>query len=90
MGMSCTAEQSETMEKLFKAEHAQVNWGRAGSYAFDGYVPNRDYGYPPHVNLTLTVLRMADNNHAYVAGKAKIAPDGSFTMPALARKAMGL
>lgn len=90
MGMSCTAEQSKTMEMLFKAEHSQAKWGEAGTYALDGAIPNRDYGYAPHINIRIQILLMADKGHAYTAGYAVIAPDGKFSMPAKVRKAMNL
>lgn len=90
MGMSCTLEQSNTMEMLFKKEHEQQNWGQPGTYAFDGHIPHRDYGYAPHLNINIKILLMADEGHAYDAGKAVIAPNGTFKMPAKVKAAMGL
>jgi hypothetical protein len=90
MGMSCTQEQSETMEMLFKKEHEQPGWGTPGTYALDGHVAPRDYGYPPHTNLNISIMLMAENSTAFDAGKIRIAPDGTFTMPTKVRKALGV
>jgi hypothetical protein len=90
MGMSCTAEQSKTMEMLFAKEHAQANWGQPGTYALDGYIKPLDYGYAPHVNINISILHMLEGGTAREAGKLKIAPDGTFTMPATVRRAMKL
>lgn len=92
MGSSFRVEQSETMEKLFKAEHTQTNpkWGEPGSYAFDGYIPRGDYGQKPKMNVRIDILKMLPGGFADVVGQAVIAPDGSFKMPPAPKKAMGL
>jgi hypothetical protein len=97
MGMSMTAEQGKTLDRLQVAERNQVGWFspnneqdvlQPGTFFFESPTNGRDYGTESRPNMPVEIMVMVENGFARPAGYVHIAPDGQFKMPARVRKAL--
>jgi len=90
MGMSCTVEQSETVEKLNDA----MGPAETCKYFIDG--PHggpygKDYGTYGSMVMCLPIYRLArGGNQCRKVGYARIKPDGSFSLPQGLRQELNL
>ena len=87
MGMSCTFEQGEALDRLRKL-HDRKDGLIAGQYFIDAPA-NRDYGIKGREAMHLAVFKITPTRLAYKIGYAKIRPDGKIYLPRELRNVIG-